>query len=379
MKYMGSKLSMLSNGLGTQLLTEAENHSRFVDLMTGSGAVAWFIAESTNLPVLAVDLQEYAAVLAKAIIGRTRALDHERLVNEWVGPARTGFERGVSKPGWGRGAPLATKARISAAQRECSTASGGAIWTAYGGHYFSPDQARALDQLLAHLPTAEPSRSTCIAALIVGASRFVAAPGHTAQPLRPTKSALPYLQRLWRVDPFERVTDAISDLAQRSARTRGQVRVADARSVATRLRPDDLVFLDPPYSAVHYSRFYHVYETLARGTCGAVEGAGRYPPMDERPSSDFSIKTRSRTALDSLIGAIAQRGSTLIITFPESECSNGLTGKDVTDIATEHFLQVEARRIPGRFSTLGGNGKNRAARHSTTELMVVARQSGSSR
>jgi adenine-specific DNA-methyltransferase len=371
MKYMGSKSSMLSNGLGSLLKSEAAGHRRFVDLMTGSGAVAWFVAEHTELPVVALDLQEYASILARSVVGRTRSLDPQRLVQQWVNISEEWYSREFGLASWSSAVPVSESAIKEA--RSADYTGLGPIAAAYAGHYFSPDQANALDTLIRHLPHGAPSRTVCQAALIIGASRFVGAPGHTAQPLRPTRGALPYLRKLWMVDPFEKVRAALREIAPRRAQTRGTARVRDALEGSARLLPDDLVFLDPPYSAVHYSRFYHVYESLARGSCGPVSGAGRYPPQAERPSSSFSVKSTAQKSLADLLRTIATRESTLVITFPEGACSNGLTGENVIALAEEHFDSVNVKRIPGRFSTLGGNGVNRAARHATTELAVTAR------
>ena len=53
MKYMGSKITMLKNGLGQLLINQAITAERVVDLFTGAGFVAWYIAENTDKPVLA--------------------------------------------------------------------------------------------------------------------------------------------------------------------------------------------------------------------------------------------------------------------------------------------------------------------------------------
>ena len=44
MKYMGSKRTMLLNGLGTLLKAEMPKHDRVVDLFCGAGSVSWFAA-----------------------------------------------------------------------------------------------------------------------------------------------------------------------------------------------------------------------------------------------------------------------------------------------------------------------------------------------
>lgn len=56
MKYMGSKRAMLENGLGELLGQEIQTANRFVDLFTGSAAVAAHVGCRFHLPVLAFDL-----------------------------------------------------------------------------------------------------------------------------------------------------------------------------------------------------------------------------------------------------------------------------------------------------------------------------------
>ncbi len=51
MKYMGSKRSMLLNGLGELLTEESKDAKRFIDLFSGSGAVATFVAKRFPIEV----------------------------------------------------------------------------------------------------------------------------------------------------------------------------------------------------------------------------------------------------------------------------------------------------------------------------------------
>ena len=87
MKYMGSKATLLGGDLGEILLREATTADRFVDLFAGSGAVAHFAAQRTDLPVMSVDLQEYARVLTAAIIERTSALVGDAALAQWTATA----------------------------------------------------------------------------------------------------------------------------------------------------------------------------------------------------------------------------------------------------------------------------------------------------
>jgi hypothetical protein len=62
------------------------------------------------------------------------------------------------------------------------------------------------------------------------------------------------------------------------------------------------------------------------------------------------------------------------VTFPAHECSNGLSGEVVRELAREHF-KVKEKLVQSKFSTLGGVdveiGNGRAARRAAEELMLT--------
>ena len=373
MKYMGSKRAMLKKGLSELLEQEVKSASRFVDLFAGSGAVAIHVAQQFQVPVAAVDLQQYSAVVTSAVVGRQRRLGWQIIWEEWEAQATKTVESS--------GAPNFTGLTLTAVdnlRNWCSGQKSLPITKAYGGHYFSPQQAVWVDALRANLPTRNSARIAALAALIQAASQCAAAPGHTAQPFQPTRTALPFLRQAWTRDIVARTRQALSELASICALQRGSADVADANDFARRLRATDLVFIDPPYSGVHYSRFYHVLETVAQGECGVVTGVGRYPDAKLRPRSRYSLKTESADALDELLQRVSSRGATAILTFPNHDCSNGMSGELVREVAQRHFF-VEEQIVTTKFSTLGGNNgdgdklHDRAARHDAQELILVLR------
>jgi adenine-specific DNA-methyltransferase len=376
MKYMGSKRRMLQNGLGDLICNRAQHAERIVDLFCGAGSVAWYVAQNIALPVVAVDLQAYAITMAQAVIARSTPLDPAQVEKKWLTRARRAIARSrlmksamvlqAREENVGR---FAQKARALCLKKRSKSRP---IWTAYGGYYFSPAQALTFDFMLKYLPTEEPERTVCLAAVISAASRCAAAPGHTAQPFRPTRTASPFLLEAWNRDPLEYSRKALERICPKHAKMVGEATVADAIKFAADLKSSDLVIVDPPYSAVQYSRFYHVLETVARGYCGSVSGAGRYPPISERPQSEFSKKRTSRQALRRLFIALSKAKVTVIFTFPAGECSNGLSGKIVREMA-QNWFNVEAKRIGGQFSTLGGNNSHRASRKPSNELLLLLR------
>jgi len=269
-----------------------------------------------------------------------------------------------------------TKQSVKAARAWCSEQTSSMITEAYGGHYYSPKQAVWIDALRQTLPKQEPERTAALAALIQAASQCAAAPGHTAQPFQPTQTAKKFLNDAWERDVVQRTKESLISISHLYAKQVGASIVGDANKMANGLERGDLVFIDPPYSAVQYSRFYHVLETIARGKCGEVTGVGRYPGAHLRPRSRYSLKTESGAALDELLRIISARGARAILTFPDHKCSNGLSGDSVRQI-TEKYFQVYERSVTSKFSTMGGTGVNRedfvgrAARQHANELSLL--------
>lgn len=369
---MGSKRAMLGNGLGELLDEQVPTARRFVDLFTGSAAVATHVGCRFNLPVLAFDLQNYSTVLADAVIGRNSKLDWKPAYERWYIRAES-FVNELTLPKSGN----VTQKLVAEYRSWCAKQHDLPITKAYGGHYFSPQQAVWIDALRAKLPSTEPARTVALAALIQAASQSAAAPGHTAQPFQPTKTAKPFLADAWKRDIPTRVRSGFESLAGQCAMRIGGSRVADANDAAEELVEGDLVFLDPPYSGVHYSRFYHVLETIAQGSCGEVTGVGRYPAPILRPRSSYSVTSESNFALDELLSTISSRGARAILTFPDHECSNGLSGESVREISNRYF-RVKEKTVKSKFSTMGGTGKAqrneeglRSARHHADELILV--------
>lgn len=364
MKYMGSKSYMLKNGLGKMIIEQSKNFSRFFDPFCGSGAVSWFAAKNTNNKVIAGDLQKYAKYLTDSVILRDKPLKNKDLFRDWLDKSREIYTQYSVELTYNSDYERVEKSRIF-----CASATG-LITQAYGGHYYSPEQSRKFDLMLELAPQKEPYKSVAIAALIITATKCAAAPGHTAQPFQPTATALRFIIESWDKEPFDMVDKTINDLCTHYATIPGESYVSNAIDLIKQTNKKDLIFIDPPYSGVHYSRFYHVLETIARGKCGNISGKGRYPAPSERPKSDFSLRTNSLKAFDELLSVISNRKATAIVTFPENECSNGLSG-DLVKTLSEKYFNVLDQQVSGHFSTLGGNHGNRPARKKSSELILL--------
>lgn len=373
MKYMGSKKTLLENGLGKLILEVSNDKKRFIDLFSGTGSVAIHVAKNTNLEVVAVDLQKYSAIMSDVILSRVAPHDTSSIFDIWLPSV---VKRLHKSKFWKQVIEIeSSRAKDSdyvfATRNLCDTKSLiGPVWNAYGGYYFSALQSLTFDYMLKYLPENLEERKICHAAIISAASQCAAAPGHTAQPFNPKGNGLKYIFDSWKKDPVEYFKLGVEKIAQEHALVIGKGLSSNAEAYVDFITDKDVVFLDPPYSGVQYSRFYHVLEVIARNKHYEVSGIGRYPPINERPQSEFSNVGTSKGALERLLKKLSRTGATLIFTFPEKECSNGLSGSFIVEVASKWF-NVRTLTSNSKFSTLGGNNIHRNARMHYDELVLV--------
>ena len=370
MKYMGSKRWMLENGLSKIIGDKMDDYDRFVDLFCGSSAVSWYVSQNFEVPVLANDLQEFCRRLAASVICRTSKLG-ELWIKRWITRAVISAESDPlfdSVEGLQSNESQSLVKVTKHARGICSGATT-PITAAYGGYYFSPIQAMHFDYLRKSIPQDRARKYVALAALIEAASRCAASPGHTAQPFSPTTTAGPYLQSAWALDVLEHTKKFAILLSDRVSHCMGTAIKGDANKLASKLGEGDLVFLDPPYSSVHYSRFYHVLETVAEGVEVNVRGTGRYPPPESRPRSRYSLPSEALGAIRDLLQTIRSCRSGVLITFPAGRASNGLSGMEILDLARQWY-KVDYTKIESKFSTMGGNKRNRSARMKSEELLL---------
>jgi adenine-specific DNA-methyltransferase len=388
MKYMGHKGKLLSF-LGDILINESKSASAIADPFCGSGAVSWFLAQNTDKAVISGDLQEFAIRRAAAVTTRDVVANGKSIHGPWLKRAKRALSAIIDKfpnaehsiePDVSRTEDVIKL--IVRSRSFCEQVLPGLLKNlrrpfpmtkAYGGHYFSPMQALLLDALRSTLPKTEPDRSIALAALIETASRCAASPGHTAQPFQPTITSAKYVLEAWQRSVERLLVESVDNISARHAHSIGSAATGDFVSTIELLREGDLVFADPPYSDVHYSRFYHVLETLAKGSEVEVSGRGRYPDITERPSSMFSLRTKSRIAALDLIETCHRKKVGLVLTFPSYNASNGLSAADFIDAGKKLFSSIEQFEVDSDFSTLGGNAKTRSARLACQESIVCFR------
>lgn len=404
--YLGCKAS-----IGTQVRDAIESvagNGRACDLFAGSGAVAAALCASRD--VTAVDIQEYSRVLCEAQLNPAE-LSPQDLKEIEKGASSSAIaeqlnycleplvkfehealaEAGDSSPELlvslieshplllspsdaGR-SKLATSRRVA---RERLQSLG--LWNArdttitryYGGVYFSFDQAIYLDAALSLAGGyRKQKRDTIKASVLSVASSLVNTVGKQfAQPIRPRDKTGKIKSALVSAAVRDRTLDAagahrdwLGEYAAipRSSGSHEAVRGDYLEVLSKRGGDFSVVYADPPYTRDHYSRFYHVLETMClrdEPDVSTVSRNGEIVPSrgvyrEGRHQSSFCVRSTAPKAFDALFSEAKKYSLPLVLSYSPSEDGDGthprvVSSSQIVELAKRSYRNVEVRFLEGK-------------------------------
>jgi adenine-specific DNA methylase len=110
----------------------------------------------------------------------------------------------------------------------------------------------------------------------------------------------------------------------------------------------DLVYADPPYTTDHYSRYYHVLETLAKYDYPKCIRRGRY--RHDRNISKFSLPRHAEDEFKRLISATSNINTKLLLSYTNV----GLVGlRKLKKICSNYYKRVTHKTIDYNHSNQG--------------------------
>lgn len=110
------------------------------------------------------------------------------------------------------------------------------------------------------------------------------------------------------------------------------------------------IYIDPPYTNAHYSRFYHILETLVNYDYPEIEYKGRY--RTERIQSPFCVKSKVEDAFRKLILNCACKNKKLFISYADTQqCM--ITKDKIIEICGEFYTMVEVKEIEHMYRNFG--------------------------
>ena len=437
--YLGSKLRLLGP-IGDAISQVARPGATVCDLFAGSGTVSIYLSSMWN--VVASDIQEYSRVLCNGLlnppstprerraVGRdlvslakasplhdalwtilSGLIDHEQTcaVDAAVGDV-DGFcevmecpplvaDEGVRPSHRPLESPWLS-AREDLADRGLDNQVSAVVSRYFGGVYFSWAQAVGFDALLDQVHRMEPShKDYYLACVLTAASDIVNTVGkHFAQRARPRRADGTTKQGVIR-----------SALRDRSRSTFGaflenvdRLSVVGSKGIHHRVLrrdfehllgdatvPFDVLYADPPYTRDHYSRYYHVLETMARhdrpdvsrtmirSDGGARLSRGVY--REDRHQSPFCIRSKAEAAFHVLAESALKRNVPLVLSYSPYDENAGhrprvLTSNVLLEILRQYFRVVNLREVPNVPHRKLNLVERNVSISGASELLVICRQ-----
>ena len=401
--YLGSKLRIVD--FIAQAINRVEPSGGPVcDLFAGSGTVSSYLSE--NRDVTSVDIQEYSRVLCSALLHPSdfnkesiqhllcdiRSSEHNKLLCRALEPLINHEAKCQARAFRGDLEPLCElleNGSIIGFELDNSTVKDPLLHFAmkessfrlrkyglvdspsvmvsryFGGIYFSYSQASQIDSLLeavASLP--QTQKDTFLAAILSTASEVVNTVGKQfAQPIRPRTSEGKPKANIANQVARDRLIDVIKTFESwlkryltipNTGRPHRVIR-SNFTDALKRLKSEvSVIYADPPYTRDHYSRYYHVLETIClrdNPTISTVRINGedrisRGLYRTERYQSPFCIKSRAPKAFSTLFSEVRELGVPLILSYSPYEQNSGarprlMTIKEIEILVRKYFGRVK--------------------------------------
>lgn len=330
-KYMGSKAAIL-DFIGVKL---AEIHApgrTLVDLFAGACAISGGFGHIGK--VISNDIQEYSAIIASTYLKRAEKIGSFNIVDLASEIAQANLDALSADLTYPVHATLAEFNKVEKRNRTLLYRefdnSHHLFTRLYSGTWWSAEQCVWIDAIRevldVLLKTGEIERAdfnfglTCLMHAMAYTSQGT---GHYAQ-YRDAKTDAGMADinkyRLASVPAiFKRKFDTLLDWHLENVTDLEHEMIAmDYRECLASIEPS-VVYADPPYAFVHYSRFYHAMETIVKYDYPEIQhmrGAvvkGRY--RSERHQSPFCIKTQVNSAFVDLFDGVKSSGSDLLLSY----------------------------------------------------------------
>ncbi len=250
------------------------------------------------------------------------------------------------------------------------------LFTVYFANaYFGIDQAIDIDSLRYAidrvLPVGCEMRPLALSCLMHAASYCTPGPGHFAQfralnSIAVCEDILRYRNRSI-ADYFKRKWTEFRDNFRSPNSANNICDTLDYKEALEKHASQcDLVYVDPPYSFVHYSRFYHALETLVRYDYPDSEFYGRY--RTDRHQSPFCIRVQVADAFKSIIHSVARFNRRLIFSYSNSAM---ITLSELKGLCLQTFGTVTVEKNDYLHATMGRRGDKH---REVEEALVICQQ-----
>ena len=243
----------------------------------------------------------------------------------------------------------------------------------YGGLYFSFKQAIDIDAISSYaFAQNERVKNAMLAALMGATTDVVNTIGKQfAQPLKVRNKDGSLKKNLAKkilsdreLDVFEQFEKWMQYYVELPRNTHDfEIICEDYVEVLKRLQPGDVkvIYADPPYTRYHYSRYYHILETICLHDNPQISttfpngkgGLSRAIYRNDRHQSPFCIKSKVPQAFDDLFMYASKAQASIVLSYSPFDANSGATPRllsieDIISIAHKYYNDVSVVS-PGQF------------------------------
>lgn len=375
---MGGKREML-NDIHNALAAMDVKSDTLCDLFAGTSVVAYAMSDEYDLVVN--DIQHYSEIFAKCYMND---YSHIQNIDESVNIIKEKIIRLLQLDVLWKDTDalkynedMNYQDMLAVEAKECEIIEGreeergfSLFKRCYSGTYWSYEQCRHIDAIRA---VCEQYRGNCLyeammASLIYAMSYSSQSTGHFAQYRTLTEKnyqdVLQYRMKNVFMMFLKKLTELLTKLNYPHTHTLRTSSLDYEDCIAT-LQPGSIVYADPPYSSVHYSRFYHVLETLVRYDNPKLEYKGRY--RENRYQSPFDQRSKAKDAFKRLFQKIDQQQCHLLLSYSDNAM---LTLTDLQEIAHNVFGNRYEYKFYSKDYQHMKMGRNDVARLDVHEILL---------
>lgn len=378
-KYMGSKRELIEYLITT--INEIYEGESICDLFAGTSILSGAIGH--NVSIYSNDIQEYSAVLAKTYLGDYDWSKYETIVDDMIVKAQAHVDYVHSLYpefdfSYNLDITLIEFNAIEQQQQELiyldfKDIEHHLFIKNYSGTYWSFEQCLWIDaiRIAAEDYSETPVYYALLSSLMFAMAYNAQSTGHYAQYrdahniasmndiiIYRNKEIVPYFKK--------KLTELINFTT--SNNLNHTVTTLDYLDCIDLIPPRTLVYADPPYAFVHYSRFYHALETLVKYDYPEVSHKGRY--RNDRHQSPFCKKTTVNDAFREMFEKIRGKKAKLVLSYSNAGM---ITLEQILTIATATFgddYSISTKAIDYTHSTMGRlDDKSREVQ----EFLIIAK------
>lgn len=380
-KYMGSKRNILDFVI--ESINDTYREGKLCDLFGGTSILSGALGKL--IPMHSNDIQEYSAILANTYLSNYEWDKYPSNILDEIVEKATKYVKSVKKKypdfvfSYSEKKTIKEFVELEKQQQDLMEFNFGNLShhlfiKYYSGTYWSYQQCLWIDALrkVADEYKNTPLHYVILSSLMFAMSYNSQSTGHYAQYRDATnlssktdiliyrqKEMLPYF-----INKFKILHGYLD-----KNNLNHKVTSLDYLECLDQIEPNSLVYADPPYAFVHYSRFYHALETLVKYDYPEVDYKGRY--RTDRHQSPFCKRTEVKPAFAKMFAKIKIKNSSLILSYSNT----GMISLDeIIDIAKKNLgnnYDVDYKEVAYKHSTMGRkDDKSR----SVQEYLIIAKR-----